>query len=120
MAHLRSGSFPANGAWLALAALARNLIRALATLAGHGLHQATTATIRQTLIAIPARLVRSARRRHLRMPQNWPWQRALRWCRRRIDVTPLPAARGDHRPRFLREMVDEGREYGPVDTTDHA
>jgi DDE family transposase len=89
MAHLPSGSFPANGAWLALAALAHNLTRALATLAGHGLHHATTATIRRTLIAVPARLVRSARRRHLRMPQNWPWQRALTWCRRRIDAIPM-------------------------------
>ena len=89
MAHLPSGSFPANGAWLALAALAHNLTRALATLAGHGLHHATTATIRRTLIAVPARLVRSARRRHLRMPENWPWQRALTWCRRRIDAIPM-------------------------------
>ena len=69
--------------------LGDNLTRALATLAGHGLHHATTATIRKTLIAIPARLVRSARRRHLWMPLNWPWQRAVTWCRRRIDAIPL-------------------------------
>ncbi len=36
MAHLPSGNFNANAAWLALAALAHNLTRALATLAGHG------------------------------------------------------------------------------------
>ncbi len=64
MAHLPSGDFNANAAWLALAALAHNLTRALATLAGHGLHHATTATIRRTLIAVSARLVRSARKRH--------------------------------------------------------
>ena len=58
MAHLPSGAFAANGAWLALAALAHNLTRALATLAGHGLHHATTATIRRTVIAVPARLIR--------------------------------------------------------------
>lgn len=89
MAHLPAGDFNANAAWLALAALAHNLTRALATLAGHGLHHATTATIRRTLIAVPARLVRSARRRHLRLPEDWPWQPALTWCRRRIDATPV-------------------------------
>jgi hypothetical protein len=89
MAHFPSGSFTANAAWLALAAVTHNLTRALATLAGHGLHHATTATIRRTLLAVPARLVRSARRRHLRMPQNWPWQTALSWCRRRIDAIPM-------------------------------
>ena len=89
MAHLPSGDFNANAAWLALAALAHNLTRALATLAGHGLHHATTATIRRTLIAVSARLVRSARKRHLRLPEHWPWQTALTWCRRRIDAIPM-------------------------------
>ncbi len=89
MAHLPSGDFNANAAWLALAALAHNLTRAVATLAGHGLHHATTATIRRTLIAVPARLVRSARKRHLRLPEHWPWQTALMWCRRRIDAIPM-------------------------------
>ena len=89
MAHLPSGSFNANAAWLALAALAHNLTRALATLAGFGLDAATTATIRRTLIAIPARLVRSARRLHLRMPQRWPWQRSYEWAIRRILAVPL-------------------------------
>jgi hypothetical protein len=86
MAHLPSGDFNANAAWLALAALAHNLTRALATLAGHGLHHATTATIRRTLIALPGRLVRSARRYHLRLPEDWPWQTAMAWCRRRINA----------------------------------
>lgn len=89
MAHLPSGSFNANAAWLALAGLAHNLTRALATLAGFGLDAATTATIRRTLIAIPARLVRSARRFHLRMPQRWPWQRPYDWAVRRILTIPL-------------------------------
>ncbi len=89
MAHFPSGSFTANAAWLALTAIAHNLTRALATLAGHSLHHATTATIRRTLLAVPGRLVRSARRRHLRMPQHWPWEIALAWCRRRIDAIPM-------------------------------
>lgn len=89
MAHLPSGSFNANAAWLALAALAHNLTRVLATLAGFGLGAATTATIRRTLIAIPARLVHTARRWHLRMPERWPWQRPYDWAIRRILAIPL-------------------------------
>lgn len=89
MAHLPSGSFTANAAWLALAALAHNLTRALGTLAGFGLDAATTATIRRTIIAIPARLVRSARRLHLRMPEHWPWQWPYDWAIRRILAVPL-------------------------------
>jgi len=59
-------------------------------LAGFGLDAATTATIRRTLIAIPARLVRSARRWRLRLPEHWPWQRSYNWAIRRILAIPLP------------------------------
>ena len=72
LAHLPSGKFNANGAWLVLAAMAFNLTRAAGALASlfHG--KATTATIRRQLINVPARPVRSARRIHLRLPTNWP------------------------------------------------
>ena len=73
LAHLPSGKFNANGAWLALAAIAFNLTRAAGTLASPFHARATTATIRRQLINIPARPVRSARRIHLRLPTNWPW-----------------------------------------------
>jgi hypothetical protein len=73
LAHLPSGKFNANGAWLVMAAMAFNLTRAAGTLAS-GLHaRATTATIRRQLITVPARVVRSARRVQLRLPTNWPW-----------------------------------------------
>ncbi|MDT0264071.1 transposase [Jatrophihabitans lederbergiae] len=73
LAHLPSGKFNANGAWLALAAMAFNLTRAAGALASLFHARATTATIRRQLINIPARPVRSARRIHLRLPTNWPW-----------------------------------------------
>lgn len=73
LAHLPSGRFNANGAWLVLAAMAFNLTRAAGTLASLFHARATTATIRRQLINIPARPVRSARRIHLRLPTNWPW-----------------------------------------------
>ena len=73
LAHLPSGRFNANGAWLVLAAMAFNLTRAAGTLASRFHARATTATIRRQLINVPARPVRSARRVHLRLPANWPW-----------------------------------------------
>jgi hypothetical protein len=73
LAHLPSGRFNANGAWLVMAAMAFNLTRAAGALASLFHARATTATIRRQLINVPARPVRSARRIHLRLPTNWPW-----------------------------------------------
>jgi hypothetical protein len=73
LAHLPSGKFNANGAWLILASMAFNLTRAAGALASLSHARATTATIRRQLINVPARPVRSARRVHLRLPTNWPW-----------------------------------------------
>ena len=76
LAHLPSGSFPANAAWTVLWAIAHNLTRATGALAG-GFHaRATTATIRAHLINIPARVSRSARRVTLHLPEHWPWEPA--------------------------------------------
>jgi hypothetical protein len=76
LAHMPSGSFSANGAWLVCAVLAFNLTRAAATIAGGALTRASTPTIRRTLINIPARVAYSARRLRLHLPQNWPWRDA--------------------------------------------
>jgi hypothetical protein len=78
LAHLPSGVFTANAAWLALAVMAFNLLRAAGALAarrpGQGLAVATSATLRARLITVPARLARSARRLTLHLPARWPWQ----------------------------------------------
>ena len=50
LAHLPSGKFTANAAWLVLAVMAFNLTRAAATLAGPAMGKATTATIRRKVI----------------------------------------------------------------------
>lgn len=76
LAHLPSGRFGANAAWLVLAAIAFNLTRAAATLTGPALAKARTATIRRTLITVPARIARSARRLTLHLPRDWPWESA--------------------------------------------
>jgi len=75
LAHLPSGRFTANAAWLVLAVIAFNLTRAAATLTRQPrLAKATTATIRRTLINVPARVASSARRITLHLPAAWPWQ----------------------------------------------
>ena len=74
LAHLPSGKFAANSAWLVCAAIAFNLTRAAGVLASAFHAKATTATIRTQLISVPARLARSARRLVLHLPTDWPWE----------------------------------------------
>jgi hypothetical protein len=75
LAHLPSGVFNANAAWLVCAVMAFNLTRATATLTQAAtLAKATTATIRRKIIAVPARTATSARRIHLHLPSRWPWK----------------------------------------------
>ncbi|MEC5171280.1 IS1380 family transposase [Glaciihabitans sp. GrIS 2.15] len=76
LAHLPSGVFTANAAWLVLAVMAFNLTRTAATIAGAGLAKATTATIRRKLVSVPARIASSARRITLHLPADWPWETA--------------------------------------------
>ena len=79
LAHLPSGTFTANAAWLVLAIIAFNLTLAAACTAASGLAKATTATIRRKLIHVPARVASSARQLILHLPAGWPWQDA--WLR---------------------------------------
>ncbi len=74
LAHLPSGKFTANSAWLVAAVMAYNLTRAAGILAEDAFVKARTGTIRRKLIHVPARIVSSARRIRLRLPENWPWQ----------------------------------------------
>lgn len=74
LAHLPSGVFTANAAWLVLAVIAFNLTRAAGTLAAPDLARATTATLRRKLITVPARVATSARRITLHLPHAWPWE----------------------------------------------
>src|SRR5437588_7342863 len=55
LAHLPSGSFPANAAWLALAAMAHNLLPAAGALASRAHAKARGATLRRDLIDLADR-----------------------------------------------------------------
>jgi hypothetical protein len=61
LAHLPSGVFTANAAWLVIAAMAHNLLRAAGTLAGRPWAKARTATVRRDLVTIGARTARHGR-----------------------------------------------------------
>jgi hypothetical protein len=76
LAHLPSGRFAANGAWLMLAAMAHNLVRAAGTLASKTLAKARGATIRTQIINVAARVATHARHLTLHLPLRWPWQQA--------------------------------------------
>ena len=73
LAHAPSGKFQANAAWLALAALAFNLLRAAGAAASRRHAKARWATLRTQLIAVPARIASSARRVVLHLPTDWHW-----------------------------------------------
>jgi Transposase DDE domain group 1 len=90
LAHLPSGNFQANAAWLAATALAHNLMRAAGCLAGTLHAKATTATIRDRLINIPATVARSARRLTLHLPTTWPWADAFTTLFSSLHAPPPP------------------------------
>ena len=72
LAHLPSGSFPANAAWLACAAIAHNLLRAAGSLASLACAKARGATLRRDLINVAARTARHGRGQlTLHLPQSW-------------------------------------------------
>jgi hypothetical protein len=91
LAHFPSGQFNANAAWTVIAALAHNLLRWTQAI---GLPQATTRTartLRRRLLALPGRLVRSARRTTLRLPARWPWAAEFQAALARLRALPPPA-----------------------------
>jgi hypothetical protein len=74
LAHIPSGLFAANCAWLACAVIAHNLLRAAGTLAGGHHTVARGATLRRDLVTVPARFAAPARKPTLHLPIHWPRQ----------------------------------------------
>jgi hypothetical protein len=93
MAHMPSGRFGANSAWILCAAIAHNLLRTAATLAGTRHAVARGATLRRKIVNIPARLARPQRKPILHLPSHWPWAEAwLALWRNTIGKHPPPLA----------------------------
>jgi hypothetical protein len=78
LAHLPSGSFPANAAWLALAAISHNLLRAAGSLASLASARARGATLRRDLIDVAARTTRHGRG-HITLHLPAGWHREQDW-----------------------------------------
>jgi hypothetical protein len=91
LAHLPSGSFPANAAWLALAAISCNLLRAAGTLASLAYAKARGTTVRRDLIAVAAR---TARHGHGHITIHLPegWHREHEWMNLFEAATGPPTA----------------------------
>jgi hypothetical protein len=91
LAHLPSGSFPANAAWLACAAISCNLLRAAGALASLAYAKARGATLRRDLIDVAARIARHGRGHiTLHLPGNW--HREHEWMNLFEATTGPPAA----------------------------
>ena len=88
--HLPSGRFAANGAWLAIQAMAHNLSRWTAGIA-LGETMATTKTLRRRSFSLAGRITRKARRLTLHLPQGWPWENQFNSALARLRALPLPS-----------------------------
>jgi len=76
LAHLPSGRFAANAAWLAIAAMAHNLVRAAGALASLPFAKARAATIRRDLVNVAGRIARHGRGiLTLHLPEAWHRER---------------------------------------------
>lgn len=71
LAHLPSGKYAANAAWVACAVIGFNIARATAVAAS--MRTARWATLRTRIINIPARIATTSRRLVLHLPTHWPW-----------------------------------------------
>jgi hypothetical protein len=91
LAHLPSGCFPANAAWLALAAISCNLLRAAGALASLAYGKARGATIRRDLIDVAARTARHGRG-HLTLHLPEGWHREHEWLNLLAAACGPPAA----------------------------
>jgi hypothetical protein len=78
LAHMPSGVFTANAAWLSIAAMAHNLLRAAGALASLPFAKARAATIRRDLIAVAARTARHGRG-HITLHLPEAWHREQDW-----------------------------------------
>lgn len=73
LAHMPSGVFNANAAWVAVAAITHNLLRAAAGLIGGRMSKVRAQTLRTRIIGIPARIAHRARKLIVHLPRRWPW-----------------------------------------------
>ena len=91
LAHLPPGSFLANAAWLACAAISCNLLRAAGSLASLAYAKARGATLRRDLTGVAARTARHGRG-HLTLHLPAGWHREQEWMNLFEAATGPPPA----------------------------
>ncbi|HEX2185588.1 MAG TPA: IS1380 family transposase, partial [Chloroflexota bacterium] len=69
--------------------LAHNLLRWTATIGLGSAELVVAKTLRRRLLALPGRLTRSARRRLLHLPTDWPWATQFLGALARLRAIPL-------------------------------
>ena len=83
-------TFEHNRAWLEVSLLAQALLRWAARLCLQGeLALAEPKRVRQRLLHVAGRIVRSGRRTTLRLPRSWPWAEALAAAFARLRALPV-------------------------------
>ena len=92
--NLPSKTWAVNRGWVLAANIAADLA-AWCQLLGlydcDGLQDAEPDTLRYRLLHLPARLVRHARKRILKISTTWPWKEAFTTCWRRLCALPAPS-----------------------------
>jgi len=93
MRKMPCAAFDHNQAWLEISLLAQSILRwgALLCLEGE-LALAEPKRIRQRLLHVAGRIVRSARRSTLRLPRSWPWAAALAAAFTRLRALPVASS----------------------------
>ncbi len=90
MAKMPYAAFAHNQAWLEISLLAQIILRWAARLClGGKLALAEPKRVRQRLLHVAGRLVRSGRRVTLRLPRGWPWAEALAAAFARVRALPV-------------------------------
>ncbi|MGH3282275.1 MAG: IS1380 family transposase [Trebonia sp.] len=91
--NLPSKTWQVNKGWVAAANIAADLTawaRPLGLYDQEELRDATPGTLRYRIWHLPARLVRHARKRILKISPDWPWKQAFLTCWQRVCAIPAP------------------------------
>jgi hypothetical protein len=91
--NLPSKTWQVNKGWVMAANIAADLdawCRLLGLYDREDLKDAEPDTLRYRLWSLPARLVRHARKRVLKISATWPWKEAFTTCWQRLCALPAP------------------------------
>jgi Transposase DDE domain group 1 len=91
--NLPSKTWTVNAGWVLASNIAADLdawTRLLGLFDQPDFARAEPETLRHRLWHIPAKLTHHARRRHLHIPDTWPWRDAFLTCWNRLTELPTP------------------------------